>query len=337
MFYCLNATKIDDIIFFFSAPAPPDTRMEPTSNFQRRTAEGSRLLRNNIHLVIEEIRPYVEQARSNLLNRQNSQPTPPTITANPIPLPPIPPTSSNQATTTTSTSELNMNNSSTSNNDAFVIVVDGGGAQSPDSNISTPSENGSRQIPNGDPMMSPPSPTHNNNNNNADEASDAFRHMPETRTLLVALQKYSIVVIILSAKAIYDHHDGILMLLSLFLTFSHANSVFKQEVMKQGRRSIASLLVVLMYIVLCIFFLDYIFDQKLYANLVFAAVYTNPLTVSKLLWTVTVSDFMLKLITVVCKIFVIFVPGFIMPFQRRVINILRNRLLCNSNKNSIKK
>lgn len=159
----------------------------------------------------------------------------------------------------------------------------------------------------------------NNNNNNVEEGStDALRISPEARALLEVLQKYVPFVMILLAKCIYDHRAGILNFMALLVTFIHANNVLKREIAKQQNRGRMSLLIILCYIIGCIIFIDFMFEEhKLYLSLVLIPPYTQPITVWELLWSVAITDFILKLITIVFKVILTCLPVKLLAFQKR--------------------
>lgn len=285
-------------------------------NFQRRTAEGSRLLRDNFHTVLEEIRPLVEQARtvnqtvqtgislSNLLNRQQ----------------PSSNTRNDAATTSNRDSyviNLDESNQPTTNNQQ--TPVSGAHANSNHTtdhflvNVREAHASAVEQAIN--------NTTQANNNNNSDEANaaEALRQVPEARALLEILHKYVPFVLILMVKGLYDHREGIFNFIILFSCFCHANSVVKREAAKQNRRSLSSLLIEVFYIFGCILLITCMFmEEKLFSNLIFIPPYTQPLSVWDLLWTVGITDFFLKLFTIFLKILVVALPGGLIAYQKRV-------------------
>lgn len=163
------------------------------------------------------------------------------------------------------------------------------------------------------------------------------------------LLKYVPFVLILLAKAVYDFHEGIFILVILFGTFTHANTTVKHEALKRARRSIWTLSVELCYIFVCIISIHYLFEDDLHnfnmiLNLVLIRTFNHPLTVLNLLWIVTITgkfqklpliryciflppclyimlslDFTLKLITVMIKIMLTMLPGRIIEFIKRVL------------------
>lgn len=165
------------------------------------------------------------------------------------------------------------------------------------------------------------------NNNNDPTTPDAangqnaagLRQSPELMSAVSVVEKYMPFFLILLAKLIFDHKIGILVMFGLIITFIHANSVIKREVGKQAKRNTSSLLAVIINLLTCIVFIYYVFDSdKLYNNLVFLPAYKHPIrTLWDLLWVVGVTDFVLKLMTIVCKAIVVLLPASLLAFQKK--------------------
>uniref|UniRef100_T1IMA1 RING-type domain-containing protein n=1 Tax=Strigamia maritima TaxID=126957 RepID=T1IMA1_STRMM len=148
---------------------------------------------------------------------------------------------------------------------------------------------------------------------------DALRHSPELKRLLTVAEKYLPFVLILLAKLTFDHKTGILVLFGLVVTFMHANAVIKREVGRQSKRNLNSLGAVAINLFTCIFFIYYVFESdKLYYSLVFLLpAREHSLNFWDLLWIVAISDFVVKLVTILCKAIVILLPAQIIPFQKK--------------------
>lgn len=265
----------------------------PDQGFQRRTVESARQLRDNLNNVIRGIRPLVDTARivnartmalSSFLNRpQENEESPLSATS------------------------MNVNEG----NNSFVI------------NLEDPSP--SSAVFNQNNVLDVPINQENliNHNNRQDEA-DNDRTSLEAQRSLKPLQKYVPFVLILLVKGLYDHHEGILNFAALFVTFAYTNATTKNEATKRAKKSKSKLSVSLLYIFLCTFLISYIFeDEKLYMSLIFIKTFEQPFNVWDLLWYVCITDFMLKLITVGLKIFVILIPGSVLPYSKRVNNLLK--------------
>ncbi|XP_076276198.1 ring finger protein, transmembrane 2 isoform X2 [Lasioglossum baleicum] len=152
----------------------------------------------------------------------------------------------------------------------------------------------------------------NNNNNNLEENSTETLPMrPETRALLKGMQKYIFFISLLLAKGLYDHRVSVLNFLVLFVTFTHANNVVKREIAKQHNKSWISLLVITCYIIACIVFIPFECDTHIFFP------YTQPLTIWELLWSILITDFILKLITIISKVFLTCLPSKLLPLRKR--------------------
>ncbi|KAG5317235.1 RNFT2 protein, partial [Pseudoatta argentina] len=152
-----------------------------------------------------------------------------------------------------------------------------------------------------------------NHNNNASEntVNGNVQIDPEVRAMLKQLQQYVPFVTILLAKGLYDHRAGIITFVVLLITFFHANNGLKREIAKQHNRSWSLLMLILCYITACIVFVVYTF------NLYTLVPYAEPLTIWELLCYVTVMDFFLKLITIICKVLLTCLPVRLLAFQNR--------------------
>lgn len=260
------------------------------ASFQRRTLEGARQIRDNLNTVIREIQPLVETARTvngsisitSFLNR------------------PVQPEPSGSRSP------------SSPANDSFVINFDNH-THEHTQNLHSHAALLLNDVNN--------SSSDNVNNNSSDDDGNGERTQPlaEAQQFLAVILKYVPFVLILLAKGIYDHHEGIFNIIVLFAVFANADHAVKKEATKRARRSFSKLGLALLYIACCIAFILYLFqDEKLYLNLIFVRTYNKVLTVWDLLWFVTITDFILKLITVAIKICITLLPGSIIAFQKRV-------------------
>lgn len=262
----------------------------PTS-FQRRTVEGARQLRDSLTNVIREIEPLVETARTvnagvtSFLNRPQSETNIPRSTANDNP-----------------------------NGDSIFINVD-----FPESPRERPSSSQENPPAENEFANNPTGPVDNNNA----EDPDRLQTVIEAQQFLKYLLKYVPFILILLAKSVYDYHEGIFILLILFVTFAHTNSTLKKEIIKRQRRSLLTLSIEMLYIVACLLFIHFVFSDDLHKfnvvlNLVLIRTFTHPLTVWNLLWIVTITDFVLKLITITVKILLTLLPAAVVEFKKRV-------------------
>lgn len=150
--------------------------------------------------------------------------------------------------------------------------------------------------------------------------AEAFAQIPEARALFTSLARYVPYICIILVKVSYDHLDSIIDFFALFITFSHANWVVRQEISKQAQRSILKLLRELLYIVLVIVVIGFMLEKKnLFFSVIFASSFTHPFTLRHLLFSIGVTDLILKLITVGVKIIITLMPPKIVDYKNRVI------------------
>ncbi|XP_059090529.1 RING finger and transmembrane domain-containing protein 2-like [Tigriopus californicus] len=156
----------------------------------------------------------------------------------------------------------------------------------------------------------------------ADESvTGMFHHIlgqnPELKDIVETLEKYIPFIAILLVKLFFDHSAGIVTFICLLTTFTHANSVVKQQVAQQGRKNKLALLAVLVNLVACIGFIYYMFqDEKLYN----CAIFLPPSKIESfydLFWFVGVNDFILKFVSVIFKVGLLLLPNTAVPYQKR--------------------
>lgn len=178
------------------------------------------------------------------------------------------------------------------------------------------------------------SPSTSNNNNiligNGDEATSAdgnaenLAQIPEARALINTASRYFPYVCILFAKACYDHLDGILDIFALFIVFAHSNFTLKQEVTKQAQRRYLYLIRELIYIILVVTIIAFLLEKKdnsISLSLFFAPINIPPeskeLALKDLLFSVCITDLILKLVTVAIKILFTMLPRKAVEFKNR--------------------
>uniref|UniRef100_A0A1B0CM14 RING-type domain-containing protein n=1 Tax=Lutzomyia longipalpis TaxID=7200 RepID=A0A1B0CM14_LUTLO len=211
--------------------------------------------------------------------------------------------------------------------DSFVINLDGasgnqqGMAEAQQQAINPPPDSPAAQ------EMRPLNPQHHHHHHHHTHARDdapegpaaeALAQMPETRAFLLTLSRYMPYVCILLAKSCYDHIDGILDCFALFITFSHANWVVRQEVAKKQNKRILALLRELIYIILAIAIVGFMLERKnIYISLMFATSFSEPFGLRNLLFSVGITDLILKLITVGVKILITLLPPSVLEYKGR--------------------
>ncbi|KOX76359.1 RING finger and transmembrane domain-containing protein 2 [Melipona quadrifasciata] len=148
-------------------------------------------------------------------------------------------------------------------------------------------------------------------NNIQENSAQAVQISPRTRAFFKELKRYIPLVCILLAKGLYDHRTNILNFIVLIVTFNYSNNVVKREVAKQNNKNWLSLLVIMCYITGCIIFIHFEYNIRIFSP------YSQPLTIWELLWIVLITDFVLKLITIIFKVFLTCLPSKLLPLRKR--------------------
>ncbi|KZC13965.1 RING finger and transmembrane domain-containing protein 2 [Dufourea novaeangliae] len=272
-------------------------------NFSASTMEHSRIFANNISSTIEEIRPFVEHqpgiSLSSLLNIQRIQ----------TPLSTIIPSADNYIINIEDQpiSGTHPHNGPDHNHHHHQITAT-------DNFLNNIREAANEVVGENHNNNSNIAINHNNNNNNnniEENSADALQGSVEARALLRGFRKYILFISLLLAKGLYDHKAGVFNFIVLFVTFNHANNVVKREIAKQNNKSWISLLVITCYVLACIVFINFEYDTHIFSP------YTQPLTIWELMWSVLITDFILKLITIVCKVFLTCLPSKLLALRQK--------------------
>lgn len=191
-----------------------------------------------------------------------------------------------------------------------------------------------------EPPQRPSSPTNPNPNNGTrsnsvssnqpnDEATvhEALNQIPEARAMMDTFARYIPLLFILVTKLCYDHLDGIIHFLALLMTFSHANWVVRQEISKQGQKRIMVLLRELIFIGIALAVVGFVLERKnIFLSILFMPDLSEPQTLKTLLFSVCMSDLVLKLLTIIVKIVITLMPPSVIEYKSRV----RSRVLFKS-------
>lgn len=162
-----------------------------------------------------------------------------------------------------------------------------------------------------------------NDPNAPENGGDTLAQIPEARALINTISRYFPYVCILFAKSCYDHLDGILDIFALFVVFAHSNFTLKQEITKQGQRRFLYLIRELIYIVIVVTIIGFILEKKdTFISLFFAPIKfpseEKTLALKDLLFSVCITDLILKLVTVAIKIIFTMLPRRAVEFKNRV-------------------
>ncbi|XP_050693480.1 RING finger and transmembrane domain-containing protein 2-like [Eriocheir sinensis] len=159
----------------------------------------------------------------------------------------------------------------------------------------------------------------NANNRSASESlTELLSQFPEVRSGLLVAWNYCIFLFILLAKAVFDHLTGLMVILTLVIGFLWSNNIVKKAVSQQGRRPIKPLLALLVNLPAGVFLLYYSYrtDKLFYSALLIPPEHEG-FGVLDLMWIVIVSDYVLKLATVLVKTVITLMPHSFMHYQNR--------------------
>ncbi|XP_001654025.2 RING finger and transmembrane domain-containing protein 2 [Aedes aegypti] len=182
-----------------------------------------------------------------------------------------------------------------------------------------------------EPPQRPSSPTNPNPNNGTrsnsvssnqpnDEATvhEALNQIPEARAMMDTFARYIPLLFILVTKLCYDHLDGIIHFLALLMTFSHANWVVRQEISKQAQKRIMVLLREMIFIGIALAVVGFVLERKnIFLSILFMPDLSEPQTLKTLLFSVCMSDLVLKLLTIIVKIVITLMPPSVIEYKSR--------------------
>lgn len=131
--------------------------------------------------------------------------------------------------------------------------------------------------------------------------------------------RYIPLLFILVTKLCYDHLDGIIHFLALLMTFSHANWVVRQEISKQAQKRIMVLLREMIFIGIALAVVGFVLERKnIFLSILFMPDLSEPQTLKTLLFSVCMSDLVLKLLTIIVKIVITLMPPSVIEYKSRV-------------------
>lgn len=180
-------------------------------------------------------------------------------------------------------------------------------------------------------QQQPTTPTNPNPNNGTrsnsvssnqpnDDATvhEALNQIPEARAMMDTFARYIPLLFILVTKLCYDHLDGIIHFLALLMTFSHANWVVRQEISKQGQKKMWVLLRELIFISVALAVVGFVLERKnIFLSIMFMPDLSEPQSLKSLLFSVCMSDLVLKLLTIVVKIVITLMPPSVVEYKSR--------------------
>ncbi|NXK36949.1 RNFT1 ligase, partial [Piprites chloris] len=155
-----------------------------------------------------------------------------------------------------------------------------------------------------------------------DPGPDAEEHggssLSELRHLLQWLHKSLPYLLILCVKLLMQHLSGISLGIGLLTTYAYANKSIVNQVFLRERCSKLQCTWLLLYLTGSSLLLYYTFhSQSLYCSLIFLNPTVDFMNFWEVLWTVGVTDFILKFLFMGFKCFILLVPSFIMSFKSK--------------------
>ena len=158
------------------------------------------------------------------------------------------------------------------------------------------------------------------NENNTNGRNDVEDETIVSRNLLFRYFPY---IIILLIKITYDHLKGIFDILILFGVFVQLNSIIRNEIARQSQRRNLILMREFLYLILFFFYRYFFIDDTTFDGLLLLTshipfIVDDSMNMCQMLFYVAVTDYLLKLITMMLKICIAAMPASLIKFKRRV-------------------
>ncbi|XP_012424130.3 E3 ubiquitin-protein ligase RNFT1 [Taeniopygia guttata] len=142
--------------------------------------------------------------------------------------------------------------------------------------------------------------------------------LSELRYLLQWLHKSLPYLLILGVKLLTQHITGISLGIGLLTTYAYANKSIVNQVFLRERCSKLQCTWLLLYLSGSSLLLYYTFhSQSLYHSLIFLSPTVDFTNFWEVLWTVGITDFILKFLFMGLKCFILLVPSFIISFKSK--------------------
>ncbi|KAM8866060.1 E3 ubiquitin-protein ligase RNFT2 [Synchiropus picturatus] len=151
-----------------------------------------------------------------------------------------------------------------------------------------------------------------------DEQSTPAPAMSELKAVVTWLQRGFPFILILLAKVCFQHKLGIAVCVGMASTFAYANSTFKHQVSLRESRSVLVSLWILLFLSGNVAYVYFTFsNEELHNSLIFVMPNLNHFDFFDLIWTVGITDFVLKFFTIGLKCLVLFLPKILLAFKSR--------------------
>lgn len=132
------------------------------------------------------------------------------------------------------------------------------------------------------------------------------------------LEKSLPFVLLLLSRIMWDHRLGIIVFIGLCGTYLHANSTVKRQIALKDRRLNRVALWTFIFLSGNVFFIYYVFhNQQLQNCLIFMKPNFYQMDVWIVFWCVGITDFVIRMITMALKSFVVIQHRRIIPFRKR--------------------
>lgn len=146
-------------------------------------------------------------------------------------------------------------------------------------------------------------PPVNNQTNPFATVNGILEQNPEVYSVLQSFLRYLPFAILILIKEIYEHTTDIFVISGLFATFIHANNTVKHQVSRQGKRELGPLAVIALNIITCMLFVYFLRgnNELKHSLFLFPPSMSIPISLTSLMWTIVVMDYILKLGIVLIK------------------------------------
>ncbi|XP_074829175.1 E3 ubiquitin-protein ligase RNFT2 isoform X3 [Natator depressus] len=142
--------------------------------------------------------------------------------------------------------------------------------------------------------------------------------LSELKAVISWLQKGLPFILILLAKVCFQHKLGIAVCIGMASTFAYANSTLREQVSLKEKRSVLIVFWILAFLLGNTLYLLYTFSsQQLYNSLIFLKPNLESLDFFDLMWTVGITDFVLKYLTISLKCLVVALPKIILAVKSK--------------------
>ncbi|XP_050976915.1 E3 ubiquitin-protein ligase RNFT1 isoform X1 [Labeo rohita] len=150
------------------------------------------------------------------------------------------------------------------------------------------------------------------------ESGESSSSLSELRYLLRWLKKSLPFIVILCAKLVIQHALGLAVAVGLFTTFMYVNKSIQTQVFLHDRRTKLHCAWLLLFLTSSGLLVFYTFHtQSLYRCLVFANATIDTQNFWEVLWSVGVTNFILKFFFMGLKCLILLIPSPLMTYRRR--------------------